>query len=191
MNLEEEIYVQGGEAGCRILGRHHGFTNDEATATCEFDMIAYAEQLLEFYCEAAGLDMFKLRKKLPSPAFPESQATDQELESEGTMHPVASTILMRALWLARLARPDLAFIVTPQLLRCMSYLCHTTNLTLQGTVSQTDESCVLEVFTDADFASCPYSAKSTSGVCLCCAQLIASISFTGCPRSNPHYVVRG
>ena len=46
----------------------------------------------------------------------------------------------------------------------MSYLCHTTNLTLQGTVSQTDESCVLEVFTDADFAACPYSAKSTSGV---------------------------
>ena len=94
------------------------------------------------------------------------------------MHPVASKILMRALWLARLARPDLAFIVTRlasrvtrwskfedrQLLRCMSYLCHTTNLTPQGTVSQTDESCVLEVFTDADRASCPYSAKSTSAI---------------------------
>ena len=49
---------------------------------------------------------------MPSPAFPESLATDQELESEGTMHQVASKILMTALWLARLARPDLALIVT-------------------------------------------------------------------------------
>ena len=42
-------------------------------------MVAYAEQLVEFYCEAAGLDKSKTASFLPG-ASPENQATKQELE---------------------------------------------------------------------------------------------------------------
>ena len=87
-------------------------------------------------------------------------------------------MLRRALWLSRLARPDLSFIVTRlasriskwtkfedrQLFRLMSYLRHSAHLTLQETVSKTETNCSLEVYTDADFAACPHSAKSTSGI---------------------------
>ena len=150
---------------------------DQLVATCEFDMRSYAEQPVEFYCEIAGVSPDKLRR-VPSPAIPENQATDSELESEGELHSSASRVLMRALWLSRLARPDLSFIVTHlaswvskwtkfedrQLFRLMSYLRHSAHLTLQGTVSQTETNCSLEVYTDADFAACPHSAKSTSGI---------------------------
>ena len=61
-------------------------------------MIAYTQQLVDFYCETTGVDKNKLRK-VPSPAFPESQATDDELNSTGELHGTASRILMRALWL--------------------------------------------------------------------------------------------
>ena len=86
---------------------------------------------------------------------------------------------MRALWLSRLARPDISFIITrlaskvsrwekfddrQLLLRCISYLHHSSHVTLKGSVSQVDMSCQLEVYTDADFASCPLSSKSTSGI---------------------------
>ena len=65
-------------------------------------MVAYTQQLIDFYCEITGVDENKLRK-VPSPAVPESQATD---------HVTASRILMRAVWLSRLARPDISFMIT-------------------------------------------------------------------------------
>ena len=177
VKLEPEVFVQGGSNGCRILGRHHSFTRDDSVATCEFDMIAYTEQLVDFYCEVTGVEKSKLRK-VASPAFPENQATDEELNNTGELHGTASRILMRALWLSRLARPDISFIITRlaskvsrwdrfddrQLLRCISYLHHASRVTLKGSVSQKDLNCQIEVFTDADFASCPLSAKSTSGI---------------------------
>ena len=181
VKLDPEVYVESGDKGCRILGRHHSFSRDTppgvSPATCEFDMRSYAAQLVEFYCEVAGVTKEKLRN-FPSPCYPENQLTDADLETEGELRHVASRILMRGLWLSRLARPDLSFAITRlasrvtkwtkfedrQLMRCISYLHHTTHLTLRGEVSQTDLACSIEVFTDADFASCPYTAKSTTGI---------------------------
>ena len=100
---------------------------------------------MPFYCEIASISPDKLRR-VPSPAIPENQATDSELESEGELHSSASRVLMRALWLSRLERPDLSFIVTRlasrvskwtkfedrQLFRRMSYLRHSAHLTSKG-----------------------------------------------------------
>ena len=46
----------------------------------------------------------------------------------------------------------------------MSYLRHSNHLTLQGSVPQTETDCTLQVSTDADFAACPHTAQSTSGI---------------------------
>ena len=84
---------------------------------------------------------------------------------------------MRMLWLSRLSRPDLSFIVTRlasrvtswtkfedrQLHRCISYVNCTKDFILKGEVDHQSDP-ILEVFTDADFASCQHSAKSTSGL---------------------------
>ena len=154
VKLDPEVFVKAGSKGCRILGRHHGVARNDAVAMCEFDMVAYTQQLVDFYCEITGVDKQKLRK-VPSPAFPESQATDQELETTGDLHGTASRVLTRALWLSRLARPDISFIITRlaskvsrwdkfddrQPLRCISYLHHSSHVTLKGSVSQVDTAC--------------------------------------------------
>ena len=84
---------------------------------------------------------------------------------------------MRLLWLSRLTRPDLSFIVTRlasrvtswtkfedrQLHRCVSYLNSSTEVVLTGSVSHKGD-VRLDVYTDADFAGCVHSVKSTSGL---------------------------
>ena len=141
--------MKAGAEGCRILGRYHSVTRSDVVAKCEFDMVAFTQQLIDFYYEVSGIDKQKLRK-VPSPAFSESQATDQALETAGDLHGNASRIFMRALWLSRLARPDISFIITRlaskvkrwdkfdnrQLLRCISYLLHSSHMILKGSVSQ-------------------------------------------------------
>ncbi|CAE6924534.1 unnamed protein product [Symbiodinium sp. CCMP2592] len=87
-------------------------------------MRSYAAQLVDFYCEVAGVTKDKLR----------SYVTFRHLVIRRTSSPMPT-------W--------------RQKVNCIM---------LRRAVSQTDLSCDIEVFTDADFASCPYSAKSTSGI---------------------------
>ena len=81
------------------------------------------------------------------------------------------------LWLSRLSRPDISFIVgrlatnvsrwsrwdDRQLHRLISYVHHTCTHRCVGTVSF-DNVPIVRAFSDADFASCPWSAKSTSRI---------------------------
>lgn len=98
------------------------------------------------------------------------------------------------LWLSRLSRPDLSFTTTRlegrvstwtkfedrQLHRCIAYSNKTVNLVLAG-AAEHGSIPRLDVFTDADFASCRHSAKSTSGqVCgFLRLQVAARFLYTG------------
>ena len=78
---------------------------------------------------------------------------------------------------ARLARPDLYYVIgrlatyitrwtrwqDKVLHRAMCCLHHSLDICLTAPVSHNEEP-VLSVFTDADFGSCPFSSKSTSGI---------------------------
>ena len=95
------------------------------------------------------------------------------------MHAFAARILMKCLWLSRLARPDISFAVQRlasritrwtkwedrQMLRLVSYLNSTCEYVMRAAV-EPDQAPTLLVYTDSDFASCPYTSKSTSGVVL-------------------------
>ncbi|CAE7871414.1 unnamed protein product, partial [Symbiodinium necroappetens] len=78
VKLDPEVYVESGDKGCRILGRHHSLLRETpqgtSPSTCEFDMCSYAAQLVDFYCEVAGVTKDKLRNS-PSPCYPENQLT--------------------------------------------------------------------------------------------------------------------
>ena len=143
-----------------------------------FDMESYAKQTVDLYCELTAVERSQL-KQVPTPSLNEASFSDQDFEDQGALHQRAAKILMKTLWLARLSRPDLSFIVArlatkisrwsraddKQLFRLMSYLCHTPSLQLVGRVGKHGEVSV-SAFTDADFGACPVSAKSTSGVFL-------------------------
>ena len=173
VKLEPETFI--GHEGTRILGRTHNVVRGPSKTQLCLDMRSYAEQIVVFYCEMTGMERQKL-KKVASPALPESSMGDDELE-EGELHHLAARILMRLLWLSRLSRPDLAFIVgrlasrvtrwtrweDRQLMRAISYLNSTIEHVCVGEISH-EHPVEVVAYTDADFASCPFTAKSTSGV---------------------------
>ena len=160
--------------GIRILGRLHRSHRTTDGTTLTLDMGSYAQQV-ELYAELTDIDKDSL-KAVPTPCLSESTIVDDDLVT-GTMQPHASKVLMKALWLARLARPDIYFIVTrlasfvtrwtrwhdKVLHRLVSYLHTHPGLCMQASVAY-GHTPSLHVYTDADFGSCPFSAKSTSGI---------------------------
>ena len=96
---------------------------------------------------------------------------------QGGLNGAAARILIKALWLGRLARPKLCFIIgrlaarvsrrsrweDRQLLRMVSYLHWTTDFCMSASLVH-EEVPQLHIYTDSDFGSCPHTAKSTSGI---------------------------
>ena len=133
-----------------------------------FDMSSYAQQVVAFYCDLCGISEASL-KSLPSPTLPESNMTDEEAEQWGVLHHDAAKALMRLLWLSRLSRPDLAFIICRlasnlsrwrkwddrQLHRIICYVKRALNSCCCGSISFGHKP-LIHAFSDADFASCPW-----------------------------------
>eukprot|EP00435_Cladocopium_sp_Y103_P036459 s2679_g9.t1 len=69
-------------------------------------MRSYADGVVDAYCQITGHDRSRL-KKVSTPFLPETYS-DEDLSQAGELQKDASRILMRMLWLARLARPDLS-----------------------------------------------------------------------------------
>lgn len=124
-----------------------------------------------------------------------------EDEITGTLAPVACKVLMKALWLARLARPDilkpigdLASCVQKwsrnhdkQLLRLIQYLVGTCDHRLVGTVQDPAEDLELVLYVDADFV-----AKEPTPNPLAAATLhfkVQSLGFLlhGCQNVKPQH----
>ena len=174
VKLEPEIVIQ--DSNARILGRGHRITSNDNFTTLTLDMTSFAEQVVDAYCDLARYPKDKLRK-VNTPCLPESLATDEDLAKTGELNSVAAKVLMKALWLGRLARPDLCFIIgrlasrvsqwsrweDRQLLRMISYLHWTSDFCLSASVAH-GATPQLHIYTDSDFGSCPHTAKSTSGV---------------------------
>jgi len=159
--------------GLLILGRRHFIERSPSTSKITFDMRTYVDQVVKTYCELAGTEVTTL-KKVSTPSYPENSMTDEELNQQGQLSGSAARVLMRILWLSRLARPDVSFIVgrlatrvtqwskfeDRHLYRCICYLHHSRDKVLVGQIDHAHEQeASIEVFTDSDFASCPFSAK--------------------------------
>ena len=174
VKLEPEIVIQ--DSNARILGTGHRITSNDNFTTLTLDMTSFAEQVVDAYCELARYPKDKLRK-VNTPCLPEALATDEDLAKTGELNSVAAKVLMKALWLGRLARPDLCFIIgrlasrvsqwsrweDRQLLRMISYLHWTSDFCLSASVAH-GATPQLHIYTDSDFGSCPHTAKSTSSV---------------------------
>ena len=110
MNVEppEPIY--------RILGRNHvtiGLAKEgmfvqgaakPAHQAMAFDMADYAQQTVDLYKSIAKVDKLK---PAATPFIPDGSTTSSDEEAKGELAPNACRILMKALWLGRLARPDI------------------------------------------------------------------------------------
>jgi hypothetical protein len=176
----------------RFLGcRYH--ENSANKTEMVSDMRDFAVSLVERYSELCMKTTGENPRLLPAktPFVPETEQPAQKLQTweemaaaqqqevepvAGRLAGVAASVLMKALWLARVSRPDIAQPVCRlarhiarwsveddrRLLRLISYVHSTPDVKVVGKVVGDPHKWRLVTFCDADFLSDP-SCKSTSG----------------------------
>ena len=170
----------------RILGRNHvniGLNKEgmfvqgaakPAHQAMAFDMADYAQQTVDLYKSIANVDKLKPAN---TPFIPDGSTTQSDEQEKGELAPNACRILMKALWLGRLARPDIikpindlatkvqswTKVEDKKVLRLIQYIDSTKHFRLVGHVNDNPEDLYLSLFADADFAGEKEGARSTSG----------------------------
>ena len=170
----------------RILGRNHlvmPLPKTEGSEECAafrvqealvFDMLDYAHQTVDLYKPITNT---KSLKHAATPFVPDGSVAVEDEEAKGELAPNACRILMKALWLGRLSRPDIIKPINDlatkvqswsrgddkRLLRLIQYIDSTPQYRLVGTIKDNPEDLELRLYVDADFAGDRLSGKSTSG----------------------------
>ena len=184
--LTSLVNVEPPEPIYRILGRNHVnigltrqgiFTKDEklvSHSAMAFDMSDYAQQTVDLYKSIAKVDKLK---HATTPFVPDTAITPADEETKGELAPNACRILMKALWLARLARPDIIKPINDlatkvqawtkaedkKVLRLIQYIDATKHYRLIGYINDDPSELYLSLYADADFAGEKEGARSTSG----------------------------
>ena len=144
------------------------------------DMTGHAEQCVQRYCELTGANP-KNFKKVATPCMGDHQFTDSEMQEKGKLSDVAARAVLKCLYLASVARPDILWTVNllarnvtkwtkacdRRMERLISYIHHTKNHIHFNYVGNKLEDCFLALFQDASFAGDLKDSKSTSGGVLC------------------------
>ena len=142
----------------------------------EQDMEGHAEKCVDRYCELAGVDKGKL-KRVATPCMDDHQFSEAELSEPGRLAPICARAVLKCLYLARIARPDLYWSVNylaravtkwtkacdRRMERLISYIHFTTDHKIYNYVGDPPENCFLALFQDASFAGDLTDSKSTSG----------------------------
>ena len=87
----------------RFLGRHHDVVELDGAPALAFNMQDYVGQAVDKYLAATGHTKLK---SASTPFVPEGSLVYSDDEVRGELAGEACGILMKDLWLARLARPD-------------------------------------------------------------------------------------
>ena len=74
------------------------------------DMTGHAEQCVQRYCELTGANP-KNFKKVATPCMDDHQFTDSEMQEKGKLSDVAARAVLKCLYLASVARPDILWTV--------------------------------------------------------------------------------
>ena len=164
------------ERAALVLGRLHTVVEGLSFPSITMCMQGYAKQLVDLYIDITQVDV-KCLRHVGTPHVSDSSLPDEMFDQPGALQAQASRILMKALWLARLCRPDISFAVgrlasritvwtraeDVHVHRLISYVYHTQDyhmLCQAGPHSEVE----LHVYADADLASCVHTARSTSGM---------------------------
>ena len=172
--LEKHVDLEDYTPLGRVLGRQHVPVIYEGERALAFDMTEYAAQACELY---TSLSASKPRRKAATPFVPDGSLCEADDDVRGELAGDACSVLMKDLWLGRLARPDLikpiGFLATQvqnwtvncdkQLYRLMCYIHTTRDYQLVGRILDPADQLKLVLFVDADFCGDRLHTKSTSG----------------------------
>ena len=132
--------------------------------TVEYDMRQFLQQCIDRYVELAGPNVKFKKVSTPFPDDKIARPIMDEAEARGELQPIASRVLMKVLFAARMARFDLlratqglASRVTKwspdcdkSLHRLMCYIHTTLDRTMVGFVGDSPEACKTWLFADSD-----------------------------------------
>ena len=184
--LTSVVDIEPPEPIYRILGRNHvvmPLSQSEGHEECAafraqkslvFDMLDYAHQTVDLYKSITSVTNLK---HAATPFVPDGSISIEDEESKGELASSACKILMKALWLGRLSRPDIIKPINDlatkvqswsrgddkRLLRLIQYIHSTPHYRLVGTINDNPDHLELHLYVDADFAGDRLSGKSTSG----------------------------
>ena len=173
-SLGKHIDIEPPQELERFLGRHHDVVEHDGGPALAFNMQDYVGQAVDKYQSVSGVTKLK---HAPTPFVPDGSLLASDDEEAGELASAACSILMKDLWLARLARPetmkaicDLASKVQcwtknhdKMLHRLMCYLNSTPEYRLVGKVRDPPEALWLRLYVDADFGGDRSDVKSTNG----------------------------
>ena len=139
-------------------------------------MQGHAEQCVFKYLELANKTISSL-KQAATPCIDDHQIAPENFEAKGELAAVAARIVLKVLYLARIARPDLLWAVNilarevtkwtaacdQRLFRLICYIKCTKDWVQSCFVGDSPENCWLALFSDASFAGDLRDSKSTSG----------------------------
>jgi len=145
----------------------------------EYDMKDFLISCVDRFVELAGKSGANLRK-VETPFIDETKSSTEQGSVGGVLQPIASKVLMKVLYAARMCRYDLlratcalASKVTKwnsecdkQLHRLVCYIHSSLDVHLVGWIGDGVKAMELKLFSDADFAGDLETCRSTSGVFL-------------------------
>ena len=172
-DLQKYIAIEEPTPVDRCLGRNHLVKREGGG----FDMQDFILQSCEAYTSLTGQNL----KEAVSPYVADGSWCETDCSSRGQLEGSASKVLMKLLWLARLARPDLmkgicdltrrvtcwSRVDDERLYRLVCYLWSTRTHQIFGQIPDPVENLRLILYTDADHASGIDFTQSTSGTYLC------------------------
>jgi len=151
--------------------------------TMEYDMSGFMQQCIDAYLDCVGevglSSQFLTRiKSAPTPFLDIDDTADQV--DGGALAPIAAKVLMKILYAARVMRYDLlrpvAYLASRvtkwsprcdrQLHRLVCYIAATKHHRLRGYIGDSADKLELSLYSDADFAGCKITKRSTSGIFL-------------------------
>ena len=169
------IELEDSEPLSRFLGRDHVLQPGiGGSRTVTLDMEAYARLAVQLYTQHTGVSHFR---QASTPFCPEGSLVHSDDDITGDLASCCCSILMKLLWLARLARPDLlrpvcelASKITKwtrncdkEVFRLVCYVNSSLSYRLTGRVGDAAVALSLRLYVDADFGGDSGNARSTSG----------------------------
>ena len=151
--------------------------NKGKVAAWTYEMFGHCTQTVERYLELSGKDVKSLSAKAATPCIDDHLIPPEEFEVKGALSPVAARVVLKALYVARIARYDFMWAVNMlarevtrwtqacdrRLHRLVSYMHQTSDYAQLCYVGDRPSDCWLTLFSDASFAGDLRDSKSTSG----------------------------
>ena len=145
-----------------------------------YDMKDHTRQCIERYLELANIPESKLTKR-STPCLDDHQLNADDANTKGTLEPIASRVVLKILYTARLGRPDTLWSVNTlarkvtkwtkgcdkRLHRLIEYLKTTNEWVQLCYVGDHVRDCWIALYVDASFAGDLEDSKSTNGAYLC------------------------